>query len=107
MSAVTALFGRLNPRTGSNGGQHIDISIMESVLAWQSMPLNAVLSGHPPERRYEVLNGGAACYQVYRTLDAHCITLGALEAKFWANFCEAVGRPEWIDGSGSGCRSAT
>ena len=97
LAAVTALFGRMNPRTESAGGQHIDLSIMESVLAWQTIPLNAVLSGHPPERRYEVLNGGAACYQIYRTSDARCITLGALEEKFWANFCEAVGRPDWIE----------
>ncbi len=97
LAAVTALFGRMNPRADSTGGQHIDLSIMESVLAWQTVPLNAVLSGHPPERRYEVLNGGAACYQIYRTSDARYITLGALEAKFWANFCHAVGRPEWID----------
>ncbi len=97
LAAVTALFGRLNPRAASNGGQHIDLSIMESVLAWQTVPLNAVLSGHPPERRYEVLNGGAACYQIYRTADARCVTLGALEEKFWANFCHAVGRPDWID----------
>ena len=97
LAAVTALFGRMNPRAESAGGQHIDLSIMESVLAWQTVPLNAVLSGHPPERRYEVLNGGAACYQVYRTSDARYITLGALEAKFWANFCNALGRPEWID----------
>ena len=25
------------------------------------------------------------------------ITLGALEPHFWANFCAAVGRPEWTD----------
>ena len=97
LAAVTALFGRMNPRTASTGGQHIDLSIMESVLAWQTVPLNAVQSGHPPERRYEVLNGGAACYQIYRTADARLVTLGALEAKFWANFCDAVGRPEWIE----------
>lgn len=97
LAAIAALFGRLNPRTESAGGQHIDLSIMESVLAWQTVPLNAVLSGHPPERRYEVLNGGAACYQIYRTAEARFVTLGALETKFWANFCNAVGRPDWIE----------
>ncbi len=97
LAAVTALFGRMNPRTASTGGNYIDLSILDSVLAWQTVPLNAVQSGHPPERRYEVLNGGAACYQVYRTADAQFVTLGALEAKFWANFCQAVGRPDWIE----------
>lgn len=97
LAAVTALFGRMNPRAAADGGNFIDLSIMDSVLAWQTVPLNAVLSGHPPERRYEVLNGGAACYQVYRTADTQFVTLGALESKFWANFCNAVDHPEWID----------
>jgi crotonobetainyl-CoA:carnitine CoA-transferase CaiB-like acyl-CoA transferase len=42
------------------------------------------------------LSGGAACYQIYRTADGRFITLGALEAKFWANFCRALGRDDWI-----------
>ena len=43
-----------------------------------------------------LLNGGAAFYQIYATADGRFVTLSPLEPKFWDNFCNAVGRPEWI-----------
>ena len=48
-------------------------------------------------RGRDLLNGGAACYGIYETADGRFVTLGALEPKFWAAFCEAVGRRDWID----------
>ncbi len=56
----------------------------------------ALRPGHEPERGAARLNGGAACYQVYQTADRRFVTLGALEAKFWVNFCRALDREEWI-----------
>jgi crotonobetainyl-CoA:carnitine CoA-transferase CaiB-like acyl-CoA transferase len=47
-----------------------------------------------PETTY--LNGAAAYYRVYPTADDRHIVLGAVEPKFWHNFCVAAGRPEWI-----------
>ncbi len=51
----------------------------------------------------EVLNRGEiqlagryACYQVYSTKDGRHMSLGALEPKFWMNFCEAIGRKDRI-----------
>jgi crotonobetainyl-CoA:carnitine CoA-transferase CaiB-like acyl-CoA transferase len=90
---VAALLRR--ERTGE--GASIDTSIAETVLGWQALVLTAALRpGHEPGRAAARLNGGAACYQVYRTADARFVTLGALEAKFWANFCRALGREDWI-----------
>jgi crotonobetainyl-CoA:carnitine CoA-transferase CaiB-like acyl-CoA transferase len=48
-----------------------------------------------PEGSY--LNGGAAYYRIYRTADGRHAVLGAVEAKFWRNFCMAADRPDWID----------
>lgn len=42
-----------------------------------------------------LLNGGAPCYDVYRTRDDRFIAVGALELKFWQTLCEAIGRPDW------------
>jgi len=82
----------------SGAGQHLDVSLAETVLAWQAIPLTAALyEGHRPVRGEVMLNGGAACYQVYRTADDRFLSLGALEAKFWENFCRAVGHEEWIE----------
>jgi crotonobetainyl-CoA:carnitine CoA-transferase CaiB-like acyl-CoA transferase len=42
----------------------------------------------------QMLTGGLACYRMYETADARHLTVGALEPKFFARLCEAVGRPE-------------
>jgi len=53
-------------------------------------------AGEEPHRGAQILNGGTARYHVYGTSDGRFITLGAVEQKFWAAFCRAVGRDEWI-----------
>jgi alpha-methylacyl-CoA racemase len=93
LTVCAALLGRA--RTGR--GAYLDLSLAETVLAWQSPTLTSALRpGFEPERAANLLNGGAACYQVYRTADGRFATLGAIEEKFWRNFCEAVGRPDLV-----------
>ena len=93
LSVVAALLRR--ERTGA--GAAIDTSIAETVLAWQAIVMSAALRpGHAPRRGAGRLNGGAACYGIYRTADDRFVSLGALEEKFWASFCRAIGREDWI-----------
>jgi crotonobetainyl-CoA:carnitine CoA-transferase CaiB-like acyl-CoA transferase len=87
MTVLAALLAR--ERTGR--GCFIDVSIMESLLFLQPLPLTL-----PPPPEGGILNGGAACYNVYRTADGRFVTLSAVEPKFWASFCKAMGRAEWI-----------
>ena len=92
LAVLAALFKRER-----GGGAFIDVSLSETVLAWQPLFLTAALRGEQaPTRGAALLNGGAACYQIYETKDGRFVTLGALEAAFWASFCEAVGRQDWI-----------
>jgi crotonobetainyl-CoA:carnitine CoA-transferase CaiB-like acyl-CoA transferase len=93
MTVCAALLGRV--RTGR--GAYLDLSLAETVLAWQGPTLTAALRpGFEPERAANLLNGGAACYHVYRAADGCFVTLAAIEDKFWRNFCEAVGRSDLI-----------
>ncbi len=93
LAAVAALFRRHE----SGRGAFIDVSLAETVLAWQAIPMTlARRAGQEPHRGAQILNGGTARYHVYRTADGKFITLGAVEQKFWAAFCRAVGRDEWI-----------
>jgi crotonobetainyl-CoA:carnitine CoA-transferase CaiB-like acyl-CoA transferase len=93
MTVCAALLGRA--RTGR--GTYLDLSLAETVLAWQSATMTAALRpGFEPARAVNLLNGGAACYQVYRASDGRFVTLAAIEEKFWRNFCEGVGRPDLI-----------
>ncbi|MGH7123396.1 MAG: CaiB/BaiF CoA transferase family protein [Stellaceae bacterium] len=93
LAAVAALFRRRE--TGR--GAFIDVSLAETVLAWQAIPMTlAWRAGQGPHRGAQILNGGTARYHVYRTSDGKFITLGAVEQKFWAAFCHAVGKDEWV-----------
>jgi len=86
-----ALFRR--SRTGK--GAYLDISLMETVLGWQSWSLTKARRGQPPRPSEDLLTGGAAYYQIYRTADGRFVSLGPIEEKFWAIFCTAIGRPDW------------
>jgi alpha-methylacyl-CoA racemase len=37
------------------------------------------------------------CYNTYNTMDGKFIALGALEPKFWANFCKKMGREDLLE----------
>ena len=91
LQAALAIVAALVRRATTGVGASIDVSIAESVLAWQGMTLTSA-----PARGEGLLNGGAACYQIYQTADGRFVTLGALEEKFWAVFCHAVDREDWI-----------
>ena len=52
-------------------------------------------TGHPA-RGGEFNTGGAAYYNVYSTSDGTMVALGAIEHRFWANFCRAAGREDWV-----------
>lgn len=93
LAAAAALFRRHE----SGRGAFIDVSLAETVLAWQAIPMTlARRKGEAPRRGAQILNGGTARYHLYRTNDGKFITLGAVEQKFWAAFCRAVGKDEWI-----------
>lgn len=91
-AGASALFARAS--TGK--GAYIDASLADTVSAWQG-PLQAQHGqpGFDQTREMALLNGGAAYYRIYACVDGH-VTLGAIEPKFWANFCQAVGRSDWI-----------
>jgi crotonobetainyl-CoA:carnitine CoA-transferase CaiB-like acyl-CoA transferase len=97
LQAAMTVCGALLGRERSGRGAYLDLSLAETVLAWQSATMTSALRpGFAPERAANLLNAGAACYQVYRAGDGRFVTLAAIEEKFWRNFCEAVGRADLI-----------
>ena len=85
---LAALFGR--ERTGI--GTHLDISMAEGALALLTAELGNLDAGATPSRGTETLNGGMACYRVYRTADDRYVSVAPLEPKFWLAFNQAIGR---------------
>lgn len=100
MQSVTAILGALVGRGTTGKGAYLDVAMADSVLAWQSQALTALKRGNPPARDANMLTGGAAFYGVYETADGRFVSLGAIEAVFWSNFCDAVERPDLIERQG-------
>lgn len=97
MAAIGILLAIIDAKK-SNKGQFVDISMLDGALSWMHTILpNYWTSGEMPNRGELTLNGGKACYEIYRTRDDRFISVGALEYKFWKNFCKVIGKQELID----------
>jgi len=87
LGAVAQVLAALLGRERSGRGGHIVVS-----MTHRSHDLIAHRLGGEPVPR--MLTGGLACYRTYATSDGRHLTIGALEAKFFARLCELVERPE-------------
>lgn len=95
--AVSTILGALLARQADGEGCVIDIGLADVLMPFQLFSLAELGAfGKVPERAGELLNGGWACYQLYSTRDGRQVSLGAVEPKFWAAFCAAAGRPDWL-----------
>ena len=93
--AVAGILAALLGRGSGGEGVHLDVSMTDGSLALLAPHLaTAAARGRPLARGREPLLGGSACYAVYRTQDGRFVALAALEPRFFAGFCAAVGRPE-------------
>jgi crotonobetainyl-CoA:carnitine CoA-transferase CaiB-like acyl-CoA transferase len=100
-TAALALFGsilaalRVVERTGE--GQVVDVSLLSAAAWTMSSDLSGTLIdgvNPTPEGRIarpHALHGG------FRCADSRWILLFMPEPHWWPRFCEAVGRPEWIE----------
>lgn len=77
-------------RTGR--GAHLDIAMSDNMFPfmWAPMALGRA-SGRWTEGSDMYLTGGSARYQLYRARDGRYIACGALEQKFWDEFCDCIG----------------
>lgn len=94
--AMTAILAALVRRGATGKGCHLDVSLAEAALAWMPGILTAAHRWGEDKREAGLINGGAACYRIYRCRDGRFLAVAALEPKFWAKFCETVGHEEWI-----------
>src|ERR1041384_771393 len=97
MIAAFALLAALLARDRTGRGQYIDVSMFDVMISMLPVPAAHQFAGKTIEvgRKY-VLSGAYPFYNVYETSDGKFMTLGALEPKFWANFCRKVSREDLI-----------
>ncbi len=98
--ALMAAFGimaALRERDRSGEGQFVDVSMADGALSWLGMVAGAFLADGVVPKRGEInLGGSLVCYRPYQCADGW-VTLGALEPKFWRNWCVGVGREDLVD----------
>ena len=98
-SAAIAILAALVGASRSGRGRYIDVAMADASLAHNVFALHALEQrGTPPVRGADLLTGGVPCYGVYATADARFVAVGALEHKFWSALCNALGRPDLVEG---------
>ncbi len=93
MYASTAILAALRHRDRTGEGQHIDIALVDTQMAWLiNEGTNYLVSGQPPKRRGNQ-HPNIVPYQVFEVADGHIIVAVGNDAQF-VHFCELIGMPE-------------
>jgi crotonobetainyl-CoA:carnitine CoA-transferase CaiB-like acyl-CoA transferase len=93
MYAATAILAALNERHGSGVGQYIDLSLLDTQVAWlANQNLNYLVSGVAPRRR-GTAHPNIVPYQAFTTADGHLMLAVGNDAQF-ARFCAVAGLAE-------------
>jgi alpha-methylacyl-CoA racemase len=97
LMAAFAILAALRERDRSGEGQFADVSMFDGSLSWLAMvAARYFCDGEIPRRGDPELAGRLVCYRPYACKDGW-VTLGALEPKFWLEFCRGVGREDLIE----------
>ncbi|MUU71496.1 CaiB/BaiF CoA-transferase family protein [Pseudarthrobacter sp. GA104] len=96
LQAVQGILLALLARGDIGRGQHVEVSLFDSLLALQMIPLSMYMhTGTVPTPK-----GSGAAYstpnETYRTSDG-AIMVAAYTPERWPKFCRTIGRPELVD----------
>ena len=93
MYASTAILAALVAREQSGHGQHIDVPLFDSQVAWlANQNMNYLLTGLPPDRR-GTAHPNIVPYQAFQTADGYLMLAVGNDSQF-ANCCASLGCPE-------------
>jgi crotonobetainyl-CoA:carnitine CoA-transferase CaiB-like acyl-CoA transferase len=92
-NAAIGILAALNARQTTGRGQTIDIAMSDSAmpLIANLVSRNADLTNLPPRSRRRADAG------LWRCADGRFVCTTDMEPRYWAKFCETVGRPDFID----------
>jgi len=98
MHAVMAVLAALVRRAGTGEGAYLDVAVADGVLALMALQIDDYLAtGAVPGPASGMLTGRYACYDTYRAADGRWLSVAAIEPRFWANLCRALGLEQWAD----------
>jgi len=73
------------------------VSMTDGAASWLALPFAQAGGGEDVRRGAQRLSGRFACYRVYECKGGGYYSVGALEPKFWAALCGALGKPELVE----------
>ena len=92
-NAATAVLAALLQRERTGRGQHVDISLFDTQLAWlANVGSSALFTGQPTQRRGNT-HASIVPYEAFRASD-HSFVLAVASEKLWAQACTALGRDD-------------
>ena len=100
MYAYSNILAALLQRNRTGRGQHIDVSMLESLVEWTSYPLYYAFDGQPPPPRTGASHATIYPYGPFPTGDGQIVMFGLQNEREWAQFCAKVlRRPELAEDS--------
>jgi alpha-methylacyl-CoA racemase len=96
LQPAVAILGALVAVQRGAEGRWLDVSMTDAAVSWLALVLAAHGGGEEIRRGDQRLAGRHACYRVYACKGGGFYSVGALEPKFWAALCVAVGRPDLV-----------
>lgn len=95
MHAAISILAALLRRERTGEGAYLDVSTTNGVLYLMALQVDQYLAtGEEAAPGATLLTGRYACYDVYPCRDGKWLSVGAIEAAFFANLCRALGREE-------------
>ena len=97
VTAVQSILAAHIARLGGAGGQYLDVSLVESGLAWTVWEAAGLFGAGDLPEPVGTRHRRSAPYQAYRTRDGY-VTIGANTERMWRVLCvDVLGRPELAD----------
>jgi len=90
MYAHAQILAALLQRAQTGRGQHIDISMLESLVEWTSFPLYYAFDGAPPPPRSGAAHATIDPYGPFAAGDGATVMLGLQNEREWVRFCTTV-----------------
>ncbi|MFD5448367.1 CaiB/BaiF CoA transferase family protein [Streptomyces sp. NPDC127100] len=94
---VVGILAALHHARATGTGQVVDAAIVDGAAHLSAMIHGMLAAGGWQDRRgSNLFDGGAPFYGTYETADGGYMAVGALEARFYAEFLERLGMPDQV-----------
>ena len=90
MYAYSSVLAALMARERSGEGEHIDVSMLESLAEWMGYPMYYAFDGAPPPPRAGAAHATIYPYGPFEVGDGGTVMLGLQNEREWKSFCDKV-----------------